>query len=63
MEPKMTGTLPFMGKKLWELWQQVLSRKCRVPFFISFELGKLLKKFMTLDSRNRGSLREIMCNS
>lgn len=63
MEPKMTGTLPFMGKKLWELWQQVLSRKCHVPFLISFELGKLLKKFMTLDPRNRGSLREIMCNS
>lgn len=49
-------TLPFVGKNLWELWQQVLSRKYHVPFFISFELEKL-KKLMTLDPKNRGSIK------
>lgn len=56
----VTGTLPFMGKNFWELRQQALSGKYHVPFFISFELEKLLKKLMTLNLRDRGSLKETM---
>lgn len=69
MEPRgvlykmVTGTLPFVGKDLWELWQQVLSRKHHVPFFISFELEKLLKKLRPFSPKKRGSLKEIMQDS
>lgn len=69
MEPRgglykmVTGTLPFVGKDLWELWQQVLSRKYHVPFFISSELEKLLKKLMLFNPKKRGSLKEIMQDS
>lgn len=49
-----------MGKNFWELRQQALSGKYHVPFFISFELEKLLKKLMTLNLRDRGSLKETM---
>lgn len=51
--------LPFMGEDFWGLWQWILSRHCHVPYLISFECEKLLKKLMTLDPRDRGTLEEL----
>lgn len=56
----VTGTLPFMGKGFWELWQRIPGGKYHGPFFASLECKNILKKLMTLDLRHRETLKQIM---
>lgn len=51
----VTGTLSFMGEGFWELKQLILSRHYHVPYFLSFECEKLLKKLMALNPHHKGT--------
>nr|KAF6506092.1 hypothetical protein HJG63_007929 [Rousettus aegyptiacus] len=54
------GRLPFVGEDFKELRKKILKGKYRVPYFITRELERILKKCLTLDPYKRGTLEEIM---
>lgn len=54
------GKLPFVAEDFRELRKKILKGKYCVPYFITCELERILKKCLTLDPYNRGTLEEIM---
>ncbi|KAJ3273197.1 hypothetical protein HDV01_004699 [Terramyces sp. JEL0728] len=51
-----TGCLPFDGKNLQEMRESVCRGKYRIPFFLSDNCEKLLKKFLVRDPVKRANL-------
>lgn len=51
-----TGCLPFDGKNLLEMRESVCRGKYRIPFFLTDNCEKLLKKFLVRDPVKRSSL-------
>ncbi|KAI8895395.1 kinase-like domain-containing protein [Globomyces pollinis-pini] len=51
-----TGCLPFDGKNLQEMRESVCRGKYRIPFFLTDNCEKLLKKFLVRDPLKRNSL-------
>ncbi|EHB09210.1 Serine/threonine-protein kinase MARK2 [Heterocephalus glaber] len=56
----VSGSLPFDGQNLKELWEQVLRGKYHIPFYMSTDCENLLKKFLILNPSKRGTLEQIM---
>lgn len=56
----VTGSLPFDGRTLRELKQNVLSCRLRVPFYLSSECDILLRKMIVRDPKKRKPLDIIM---
>ncbi|XP_011361609.1 serine/threonine-protein kinase MARK2-like [Pteropus vampyrus] len=54
------GKLPFVAEDFRELRKKILKGKYCVPYFITRELERILKKCLTLNPYNRGTLEEIM---
>ncbi|XP_036077461.1 serine/threonine-protein kinase MARK2-like [Rousettus aegyptiacus] len=54
------GRLPFVAEDFKELRKKILKGKYCVPYFITCELERILKKCLTLDPYKRGTLEEIM---
>ena len=54
------GIPAFHGRELWGLDQHILSGHYHVPCFKSFKCEELLKKLMTLNLSDRGTLEELM---
>ncbi|KAJ3089491.1 Map microtubule affinity-regulating kinase, partial [Physocladia obscura] len=51
-----TGCLPFDGKNLQEMRESVCRGKYRIPFYLSDQCEKLLRKFLVRDPYKRNSL-------
>ncbi|KAJ3028645.1 UNVERIFIED_CONTAM: Serine/threonine-protein kinase par-1 [Siphonaria sp. JEL0065] len=51
-----TGCLPFDGKNLQEMRESVCRGKYRIPFYLSDQCEKLLRKFLVRDPYKRSSL-------
>ncbi|KAG5450416.1 MAP microtubule affinity-regulating kinase 1, variant 2 [Clonorchis sinensis] len=56
----VSGTLPFDGHSLSELRERVLRGRYRIPFYMSTECEKLLKKMLVLNPSKRHTLQSIM---
>eukprot|EP00049_Salpingoeca_infusionum_P012423 m.227500 g.227500 ORF g.227500 m.227500 type:complete len:591 (+) comp15179_c0_seq1:308-2080(+) len=56
----VSGALPFDGKDIKDLRSRVLAGQYRIPFWMSTECEKLLKRFLHLNSKRRVSLRDVM---
>lgn len=56
----VTGKLPFMALDVTVLRQKILTGQYQVPYFVSFLCKNILKKILTLDPQNRGTLEELM---
>ncbi|RKP19127.1 kinase-like protein [Rozella allomycis CSF55] len=55
-----TGCLPFDGKNLQEMRESVCRGKYRIPFYLSENCEKLLKKLLVKDSSKRAGLEIII---
>ncbi|KAI9217114.1 kinase-like domain-containing protein [Blastocladiella britannica] len=53
------GALPFDGPNLQKLRARVLTGKFKVPFYMSTDCEKLIKKMLVLDAGKRASMQEI----
>ncbi|KAF8571754.1 hypothetical protein P879_04248 [Paragonimus westermani] len=56
----VTGNLPFDGHSLSELRERVLRGRYRIPFYMSTECERLLKKMLVLNPAKRYSLQALM---
>ncbi|VDM46011.1 unnamed protein product [Toxocara canis] len=56
----VSGSLHFDGQNLKELRERVLRGKYRIPFYMSTDCEKLLKKFLVLNPACRETLETIM---
>ncbi|CAL8080418.1 unnamed protein product [Calicophoron daubneyi] len=56
----VSGALPFDGHSLPELRERVLRGRYRIPFYMSTECERLLKKMLVLNPSKRHSLESIM---
>ncbi|ORZ37124.1 kinase-like domain-containing protein [Catenaria anguillulae PL171] len=53
------GALPFDGPNLQKLRARVLTGKFKVPFYMSTDCEKLIKKMLILDAAKRATMQEI----
>ncbi|KAL7750248.1 hypothetical protein RI367_004421 [Sorochytrium milnesiophthora] len=53
------GALPFDGPNLTKLRARVLTGKFKVPFYMSTDCEKLIKKMLVLDSTKRATMAEV----
>ncbi|ESO00628.1 hypothetical protein HELRODRAFT_131017, partial [Helobdella robusta] len=56
----VVGSLPFDGKTLQELRSSILAGKFRVPFFMSTECEKLIRRLLCTDVSKRISMKDII---
>ncbi|EDQ84930.1 uncharacterized protein MONBRDRAFT_34468 [Monosiga brevicollis MX1] len=56
----ISGALPFDGSTLKELRDRVLKGKYRIPFYMSTECERLLRRFLVLTPSKRCNLTQVM---
>ncbi|KAI3387652.1 hypothetical protein SNEBB_008368 [Seison nebaliae] len=56
----VSGNLPFDGQNLKELREKVVRGKYRVPFYMSTECEKIIRRFLQIAPQRRHRLRNIM---